>query len=120
MCDFEYDESCPVWSEEHRTARRQHECSGCGEVISPGHSYTRTAVLWDGSWGTWKHCLRCSTLVAALKPRLGACFGTETLDLNCGEVWEDPPEHIAALAFVLPGEDVTALLNGQCEEGARV
>jgi hypothetical protein len=31
------------------------------------------------------------------------------LNLNCGEVWRDPPEDVAALAFLLPGEDPAAL-----------
>lgn len=112
MCDEAYDETCPVWDEQHRVARKQHKCSGCGETIEPGHRYMRTAALWEQAWHTWKHCQRCAAIVEALKPKLGECFTTETLDLNCGEVWEDPPDEVAALAFVLPGESVTALLDG--------
>ena len=112
MCDLEADETCPVWDESYRKARVAHECSGCGETIRPGMSYRRTAVLWDGAWSTWKHCQRCAAIVDALRVRLQECFTADTLDLACGEVWHDPPEHVAALAFALPGEPVTALLGG--------
>ncbi len=111
MCDYEADEQCPVWDEHEHIARKAHTCSGCRESIHPGHRYRRTATLFDGSWSTWKHCLRCAAMVDALRPVLGERFTTETLDLNCGEVWEEPPEHVAALAFLLPGEPVTALLE---------
>ncbi len=65
-------------------------------------------------WDEITHCLRCSAIVDALRPRLAFdnLFTTDTLALDCGEVWEDPPDEIAALAFVLPGEPVTALLGG--------
>jgi hypothetical protein len=112
MCDEEASSSCPVWDETERTARREHACSGCEETIAPGHTYRRTATLWEGKWSTWKHCKRCAAMVDALRPHLGDCFTTEVLDLACGAVWDDPPEHVAALAFVLPGEPVTALLGG--------
>lgn len=109
-----------MWDETWRTARVEHSCVGCdrcddsrctGKSIKPGHRYRRTAVLFDGSWMTWKHCIRCAAMLDALRPRLRECFTTDTLDLSCGEVWDDPPEHVAALAFVLPGESVTALLG---------
>lgn len=113
MCDESADYIVPVWDEIERTARREHACSGCGETVRPGHVYRRTAVLDDGHWHTWKHCRRCCAVLDALRPRLGDYFTVDTLDLACGEVWDDPPEHVAALAFVLPGEPVTALLGGE-------
>lgn len=105
MCDDYYDDSepCHVWDEIHPVARKSHPCHGCGESILPGHRYRRSAALYDGSWSTWKHCGRCATLIDALKDRMGE-YTTDMLDLNCGEVWDEPPPDVEALAFALPGE----------------
>jgi len=105
MCDIEADSACPVWHEVQRTSRKQHDCDGCGEVIAPGNRYRRTGILWDGGWQTWKHCTRCAAILDALRPRLGECFTTDTLSLNCGEVWSDAPPHVAALAFMIPSDE---------------
>jgi hypothetical protein len=114
MCDEEAEYTCPVWDEVDRVARKEHACSGCGETIKPGHQYRRTAILASrkGGWSTWRHCRRCAAMIDALRPYLDECFTTEVLDLDCGEVWKNPPDDVAALAFVLPGEPVTALLGG--------
>lgn len=106
MCDVWYDDYCPVWEETQVTARKAHCCDGCGETIAAAMRYRRTAVLTErgGSWLTWKHCRRCAAMVDALKRHNPDAFGTETLDLNCGEVWDDPPPEVAALAFAMPGD----------------
>lgn len=112
MCDGEYDVLCEVWNEREITARVVHKCHACDEPIQPGHAYRRTATLVDRSWMTFQHCFRCATIIDALRPRLGSAFGTDTLALDCGEVWEDPPEAIAALAFALPGESICVARQG--------
>jgi hypothetical protein len=106
MCDVDYDEAVKVWDELTRKARMRHQCTGCREIIEPGHVYRRTATLFDGRWTTYKHCLRCSVIVDALRLKPDHEFGETTLLLACGEVWENPPPHIEALAFALPGEAV--------------
>lgn len=107
MCDDYYDEMCAVWNETHPRARTPHRCHTCKETIAPGVRYRRTATLHDGAWQRWKHCMRCAAILDALRVKLDA-FGTDTLDMACGEVWESPPEHVAALAFALPGDPEVA------------
>jgi len=112
MCDADGDQ-CPVWKERTRTARKPHECLGCRETIGPGHKYNETRSLFDGCWSTWKHCLRCWAMFQALaeKTREGG-FYVVAIDpeLACGETWlanfGEPPPEVAALAFMLPGEQV--------------
>jgi hypothetical protein len=104
MCDAYYDEPVEVWHETTHRARKEHRCWGCREMISPGATYQRTAIVFDGEAYARKHCMRCAKLLAALRERDPEAFNTDTLDLNCGEVWTDPPEDVAALAFALPGD----------------
>ncbi len=94
-----------------RTARKAHACWGCRETILPGHRYKVTSVLYDGSWTTWKHCLRCDAIYAHLLQLAWDAYDDIAVapSLDCGEDYEDawgeaPPERIAALAFALPGD----------------
>jgi hypothetical protein len=100
MCD-ENGERPQAWNATYRKARKEHQCYACDEAIRKGDRYRYSSGIWDHEPESFKHCLRCSTLLEALPS--GA-----QLDLNCGEVWENPPEHIAALAFMLPGEPLPA------------
>lgn len=109
MCDSWGDEPCAVWNEVAVRARKSHVCTGCRETIAAGHQYRRTTTIYDGSVDVFKHCLRCAAMVDALRGYVDSdAFTTDTLYLNCGQVWEDPPEHIAALAFWSPGEPLPA------------
>lgn len=104
MCDDGYDaDPSGFWRQQKRKARKQHKCWSCREAILPGHTYQVSAVGWDGQVTSWKHCLRCAELIELLKSRMDS-WTTDIMDLDCGEVWEDPPPEVAALAFVLPGE----------------
>lgn len=90
-----------------RTARKEHQCSACDETIAPGHRYVAISGVWDGSPGSFKHCLRCHAITDAIYAAGGD--GVQ-IDLACGHDWEEafggpPPENVAALAFALPGED---------------
>jgi hypothetical protein len=84
-----------------RRARRWHECWACREPIEPGTYYALNNGVGDGFWWTIKHCMRCDAMVKALHDR---GVRVVDLDLNCGEIWERPPEHVAALAFALPSD----------------
>ena len=101
MCDDYEGDMCDVWDETRRRARKRHECWACKEAILPGQIYQRSTVIWEGTAQSWKHCLRCAVLIDALKKRMGT-YTTEIFDLNCGEIWNDPPPEIAALAFFPP------------------
>jgi hypothetical protein len=98
MCDFG-DASVSLGATWPR-ARKPHRCDACRETIKPGEKYRREGHVLDGGMWTSMHCHRCWRIVEALfvaRPREVIDF-----DLNCGEVWEDPPEEVAALAFALP------------------
>lgn len=86
---------------ECRRARKAYECFACREPIAIGHRYHVTACLDDGRWYTVRHCLRCYLILEALWLYDG---GPVQWDLNCGETWEEPPEAVAALAFLTPAE----------------
>lgn len=114
MCEQEYNSTSHVWNETWYRALKPHVCGGCEETIDVGLLYRKTSVLWDGSWGNWKHCARCVAILTALREELTLCkmddlFSTETLDMRCGETWEHvfdnaPAPSVAALAFVPPCE----------------
>ena len=46
-------------STEVRTARKEHECEECGELIAKGTKYQNETTLYDGRWSTHKICLSC-------------------------------------------------------------
>lgn len=64
MCD-EPDWDSEVLRSEERRARKEHQCSECYKIISPGERYTSTAVLCDGHVSSYKHCLRCERVADA-------------------------------------------------------
>jgi len=98
VCDTEV---CDVFNDEWRRARKAHKCDACGETIRSGDLYMNIAMLLDGNWETVKSCARCRQMFLKI-----VRFTGEAADptLRCGEVWEDPPDHVAALAFILPNE----------------
>lgn len=98
-----------VFDEERRTAGRPHRCDACDEVIAKGQHYVRFFGVWGGMAEAVKRCLRCQAIFEHLvkRGRESDMFPAQRLD--CGETYrdhwgEDPPEHIDALAFALPGE----------------
>ena len=97
MCGGDWDEVATVQASEWRRARKAHDCCSCKEGIRPGELYHYTSQLFDGSWDSWKHCARCYAICKALWDS-----GAETIEyeLNCGEIWEDPPPAVARLAFL--------------------
>ena len=108
------DGSADVYQKISRTARRRHTCCACREEIRPGDSYTLSTIIYDHNVDTYKRCLRCEMIHAHLcEMRQGTYFDdlwpSESLD--CGESYEDvfetsAPEHIQALAFALPSDDL--------------
>lgn len=102
MCDAP-DEYSDVWNEKQRKARVEHTCCACKETIRRGDVYRVTSSLYDGSWDTWAHCLRCAAMLDALGKRDGGTSAI-AMELDCGVVWEDPPPEVAALAFLTKDE----------------
>lgn len=113
MCDLA-DGTNDVEAKTIRKARRSHVCRGCHETIRPGTRYVITSVLFDGSWSTWKHCMRCDAMYTHLTERAWKADDDIVIapSLDCGEKYEHawgeaPPESIAALAFALPEDFAT-------------
>jgi hypothetical protein len=102
------DETYDIYNEQTLRARKPHRCCACDDTIPPGHRYCRVFVLFDGRKESFKRCARCQTIHEHLRD-LGDGEMWPDERLNCGEEYRDhwgvePPEHIAALAFVEPTE----------------
>jgi hypothetical protein len=109
MCDLA-DGYNLVSRNDLRRAAKEHECMACGETIRKGDLYNNGASLYDGHWTSWKHCLRCDAMFHHIESESDEMLAID-VHLDCGKTWESafgvsPPEHIAALAFWLPGEDL--------------
>lgn len=107
MCDTAYDRN-DVENHDLLRAKKPHVCDGCDRTIRVGHLYTKTAVLYDGSWSSWKHCGRCNQLMSELHERLDRDTVVDP-HFNCGSSWEDafgepPPEHVQVLAILTEAE----------------
>jgi hypothetical protein len=80
------------------------------EKILPGQQYSYTFVVYEGESETVKRCLRCERIyqhLCELEPDLNE--GAPDPRLRCGHSYrdihgEDPPDHVAALAFAIPGD----------------
>lgn len=99
---------CPVWNETWRRARKDHRCGACGEIIPTGHTYMYVSAVQDHRAWSHKSCARCWKMYEEILRYGDECLVT----LDCGESWEKemgepPPAHVAALAFMLPGEAQT-------------
>lgn len=110
------DEPVDVYQERLIKARTEHRCDACGGRILPGHVYSKTSALSDGSWDNVIRCGRCETIYTHLYQKMRD-YADEypAWALDCGheytERWEEePPPEIAALAF-LTDEEAGALLS---------
>ena len=58
----EADETCTLYNEATRKAKKSHKCEECQEEIKPGDLYSYSTMLFDGSWTTTKMCLSCKEI----------------------------------------------------------
>jgi len=63
-CDCSVDVDCgpELHNAEIRTARKEHKCCECYELISPGDKYEYVHGLWECDWRTYKTCFTCMTI----------------------------------------------------------
>lgn len=101
MCDEAGLDFPGPYMEMERRARKPNRCDVCREPIQPGDRYHFSSGRWDSGWGAYRHCLRCWAMFLAANQYAD---GEADLLLSCGEVWEDPPETVAALAFATRAE----------------
>jgi len=84
-----------------RRARKPHRCSACYGAIRVGEQYRRIASVTSEGWDTCLQCRVCAEIFDLLcthaSPGEGVAFA-----LDCGDLFEDPPPELAALAFALP------------------
>lgn len=101
MC-FDSDEGSDVWNEKRQRARKEYRCCACHEVILRCDLYVRTSSLYEGSWSTFKHCLRCMEIVDGLSSFLDGV----SITLDCDADPLAPGEHpeLDALAFATRDE----------------
>jgi len=104
-----------AWQVRPVKARKEHDCDACGVTIRPGDSYTRDALLHEGTWHVVIRCERCQVIYNHLEQRLQDSGSDECCarELDCGheyrERWgQEPPAWLAQLAFWLPGDPLPA------------
>jgi hypothetical protein len=85
-------------------ARKVHYCSECAVEIQIGEVYERSEGLWDGTFYTFKTCVRCQAVRNAVTKaeEAAGCFGSEAFCPH-GELLE----YLRELSTV----DVEALLT---------
>ncbi|MFF2822642.1 hypothetical protein ACFVRV_06265 [Arthrobacter koreensis] len=49
-------------SQDHRKARKAHQCSTCRRRIDPGETYATSFTVWDGMAYRWKWCAHCEAV----------------------------------------------------------
>jgi hypothetical protein len=65
-------------------ARKEHKCTECHRVISPGEEYEYTFGVWDGEPGIYKTCSDCLSVRDTF-----FCKGWVY-----SQVWEDVHQHL--------------------------
>ena len=58
-CELYVDDSCELIEQKTLTARKEHKCDECREVILPGEKYEVQKETYDGVFSTHKTCLAC-------------------------------------------------------------
>lgn len=60
-CDCSMDVMCrPTVMVEHiRTAKKEHQCCECDNMIKPGAKYQDVTGIWDGHPNRYRTCLPC-------------------------------------------------------------
>jgi hypothetical protein len=106
-------------------ARKEHKCYACKEVIRRGDLYAYTFIVFEGEPDVTKRCARCEMLYQHLwSVTRDTDEGVDDC-LNCGHTYQEvhgvePPEEIAALAFLTPAEAQARMLKNIAEKNAPV
>jgi len=61
-CSIDVGEPMSPHMVQIRTARKQHKCCECGEIIEPGQQYEFVSGATYGQWDTFKTCLTCRNI----------------------------------------------------------
>lgn len=74
MCTVEL-ETCDLWSETTRRARKAHRCSCCRQAIQSGQTYLVHFSVFEGEITAEKMCGRCE----AFRAEFAAAHGDELI-----------------------------------------
>ena len=89
----DYD-SCTVYNEKDRKARKPHKCLECGRIIEPGEIYIYGSGIFDHAPFNHATCADCQSVIKEF-----FCGGREF-----GTVWEHVCEHINARSGEIPSD----------------
>jgi len=103
MCDS-IEGYCDIYENSRIKARKPRKCDACDEVIAKSHFYHRETMLFDSQWENTNRCLRCEAIYQHLSIKMSKEDMAPRPALDCGEVYQDPPESIARLAFITADE----------------
>ena len=77
-CYCDYDSMPEFFNERFVHAKKKHKCCECGKEIKVGDEYKYTTGKWDGEFGVYKTCIKCSNLFESLRdvgcPYLGGLY----------------------------------------------
>jgi len=99
-CDYD-GEGPALFVSKKVTARTTHRCTECGHKINPGQAYEKIDGVWDGSWGHFKTCEGCLSLIDTFfnnRP----CFG---------DLWDDFHNDYNYRNTVIPEKCISQLLK---------
>lgn len=107
MC-FDYDETCEVYSEAVRAARKKHRCAGCGSPILPKQLYLNTKGIFDGHAFSGHYCGVCEAMrqriheheIAEGCPQWSSWIAPEDI-----AEWVENEEFKTGVPYVLPSID---------------
>lgn len=110
MSGFGDEGSLEMYRSRVQRSRKERVCCACNEPVRAGDLYQYTFGIWDGEPSKYVHCLRCYKILDVLCQR----DQSPQMDLGCGHEWkeifdEEPPEEIAALAF-MTHEEIQAMV----------
>ena len=60
--DTNYDNGPDFCTESIVTARKEHKCYECGDIIKPKEQYENCSGKWDGEMKSFKTCLVCKEI----------------------------------------------------------
>jgi hypothetical protein len=100
MCD-----KPSVYSNQLRTARKEHICIECRRPIKPGERYHLFKGCWDGSWSRYKTCEACEDLRSEI---MSEC----DYRLDEGIPFGDLHEHAREADYLFPPEKDEPAVEG--------
>lgn len=108
-CTYDGRNDFERWSE--HCSQKGRTCAACRERISKGQRYVAFVSLCEGYFATTIYCQRCKALIDHLVAESRDFDEGPDPYLDCGHDYEEvhgrpPPDHIAALAFWLPGDPI--------------